>query len=735
MNPSKPTPNNYQHGYNELATPLDAFAQALEAQLAQTIWERGDIEVRMSEDLAQYHGQYDEATQARIDGKKTGKSTAFINLTRYKSNSAEAQLVDLLFPNDDKNWGINPTPSPEIDKDLNDDSPVQVGEQQFKDEEGQVIKIADLAANQVELVKKACEAMELEINDQLIETDYNKKSRKAIHDAVTVGTGILKGATVTNKSKVSYQKKRNANNFELMSVSSFNPGVSVVRPWDFFPDMSASDIEDCEFVYERSYMNSRQVRNLINMGYFPDQVARLLKMTAKTTQHVSSNADDIRRLSGVRDQINDNRYEIWEYHGNLPKDVLLQLEKITPEEYEDPLQQYFGVAIFSGGICLQVRMSLLDIPDLSVYHVFNWEVDEGSLFGFGVPRMSKESQRHINTTWRMMLDNASVTVGGQLGIKQKHITPANGSYEITANKLWYVGNGIQDIKQAMSSFEFNSHLQELGDLYQLARTFMDEETGVPMINQGEQGQATQTLGGMSMLMNAANAVRRRQVKEWDDKITDPLISNFYHFNMKYSDKEEIKGDYQVDARGTSALLAKEVQGQAILNLISVASNSPVFSPMLQVKAREVYEAWCKTQNLPKELIPTKEEFDQFIQDQAAQAQEQGEQGGGQLEVEQFKAQAAQKLEQLRIQGDIAIAQKANEVKVLQLKVDLERSMRGERMEIMKLEEAGRLKDGEMESKLKAIEIKETVGLHKFNAEIAIKHQFNSESGNDGLDQH
>ena len=366
--------------------------------------------------------------------------------------------------------------------------------------------------------------------------------------------------------------------------------------------------------------------------------------------------------------------------------------------------------------------------------MFNWETDEASLFGFGVPRMSKESQRHINTTWRMMLDNASVTVGGQLGIKQKHITPANGSYEITSNKLWYVGNGIQDIKQAMSSFEFNSHLQELGQLYQLARTFMDEETGVPMLNQGEQGQATQTLGGMSMLMNAANAVRRRQVKEWDDKITDPLITNFYHFNMKHSKKEDIKGDYQVDARGTSALLAKEVQGQAILNLISVASNSQIFSPMLQIKAREVYEAWCKTQSLPKELIPTKEEFDEYLKDQAEQA-EQGGQGGGQLEVEQFKAKSAQELEQLRIQGDVAIAEKANEVKMFQLKVDQERSIRGERIEIMKLEEAGRLKDGEMESKLKAVEIKETVGLHKFNAEIAIKHQFNSESANNGLDQH
>ena len=50
-----------------------------------------------------------------------------------------------------------------------------------------------------------------------------------------------------------------------------------------------------------------------------------------------------------------------------------------------------------------------------------------------------------------------------------------------------------------------------------------------------------------MLMNAANTVRRRQVKLWDDNVTKPMIRDFYHFNMLHSDDETIKGDFNVEA--------------------------------------------------------------------------------------------------------------------------------------------------------------------------------------------
>lgn len=50
-----------------------------------------------------------------------------------------------------------------------------------------------------------------------------------------------------------------------------------------------------------------------------------------------------------------------------------------------------------------------------------------------------------------------------------------------------------------------------------------------------------------------------QVKNFDDGITKPFISAMYHWNMKFNSDSDIKGDYAVQARGTSCsyLLRKQ----------------------------------------------------------------------------------------------------------------------------------------------------------------------------------
>jgi hypothetical protein len=103
-----------------------------------------------------------------------------------------------------------------------------------------------------------------------------------------------------------------------------------------------------------------------------------------------------------------------------------------------------------------------------------------------------------------------------------------------------------------------------------------------MVAQGEQGtNVTQTAHGMSLLMNSANVVFRRLIKNWDDDITTPCIRRMYDWNMQFSPKEYIKGDYEVDARGTSVLLLRELTAA---NLMSVAMNltvHPVIGPLLK----------------------------------------------------------------------------------------------------------------------------------------------------------
>lgn len=109
----KPEPKDYGHSYDE-SSKLDQLAMELERKLSEVIYDRSSIDSRMVEDLRNYHGEYDDDTKALL--KKAKRAHPFIKLTRAKTNAAESQLVDLLFPNDDKNWGIKPTPDQSLQK-------------------------------------------------------------------------------------------------------------------------------------------------------------------------------------------------------------------------------------------------------------------------------------------------------------------------------------------------------------------------------------------------------------------------------------------------------------------------------------------------------------------------------------------------------------------------------------------------------------------------------------------
>jgi hypothetical protein len=46
----------------------------------------------------------------------------------------------------------------------------------------------------------------------------------------------------------------------------------------------------------------------------------------------------------------------------------------------------------------------------------------------------------------------------------------------------------------------------------------------------------------------------------------------YMFNMQWSENDDIKGDMEVNARGSSSLLAKEIQSSQLINILNITNN-------------------------------------------------------------------------------------------------------------------------------------------------------------------
>jgi hypothetical protein len=120
---------------------------------------------------------------------------------------------------------------------------------------------------------------------------------------------------------------------------------------------------------------------------------------------------------------------------------------------------------------------------------------------------------------------------------------------------------------------------------------------------------------MAILQNASNIVFRAIVKNFDDGIITPTMRRLYDWNMQFTKRDEIKGDMQVDARGTSVLLVKEVQASNLMVIISGLMANPTFAMMIKP-----YEAITKLfQSMmikPADLLITEEEYEEAIQAQA-----------------------------------------------------------------------------------------------------------------------
>ena len=207
--------------------------------------------------------------------------------------------------------------------------------------------------------------------------------------------------------------------------------------------------------------------------------------------------------------------------------------------------------------------------------------------------------------------------------------------------------------------------------------------------------------------------------------------------MDNSENNEIKGDYQVDARGTSALLVKETQAQALTNFMSVAGSNPVFAPVLQLKAVDILREWVKTQGLPKSIIPTDDELEEYQKQQAEQNEGQPQDPSllveqirmKQLEMkQQFDMQMFEKKSQLDNQE-----QQANmQIKQQQLAADMQSHQSKERIEMMKLAQNDKINSEKLVTELKKVQANNEQDWAKFTAELKIKQQAGA-TANYGLD--
>jgi len=629
------------------------------------------IETRWLSDLRQYHGEYTQAELERMEGR----SSVFVNITRNKTRAAISRLADMLLPNDDRNYGVKPTPIPETSA-------------LVPEEQKQAAKAG---------ADEAARLMEEQIADDFEEAQYYAHARDIIEDACIYGTGILKGPTIVNRTRKAWSTDPQSGVSALEIQQEYRPSVERVDPWDFFPDMSAQHMDEAEFVFERKLINKKQLRELAELpGVMVDQLRRAMQDEDGYGHIANDRRDELREITGVDTVSNAKRWELWEYWGPLDKD---ELSAAGVEVDDDPLIEYTGSVLMVGSHVIKAALNPLDTGAIP-YSTFNWEADGSSIFGFGVPYLMRQPQKVTNAAWRMMMDNAAVSAGPQVVVNKRAVTPEDGDWTVKRMKTW-LATGDVPVNQAFGIYGINSNQGDLSAIFQMAQQLADTETNLPILLQGEGvrgGPGAGTATGMQMLMNNSNIVLRSAVKNWDDGITVPTVRRFYDFHMAYTDRPEIKGDFDIIAKGTSVLIAREEQQEKLMMLAQLAGSNPEFAKMTDWQA--MYREILRTMQVSADDVTRDdEELEQLQQQQGPDAETQLKVQELQLKQQQAELEAtkaAQEMDLKRQAQQFEQQYKAAELQTEQERARLEIALK-EGLTLAQLEQKAGLESQRLEA--------------------------------------
>lgn len=646
---------------------LDTLSMLVSRKKDEAVSGRGasGIETIWREDDESYEG-FDDANRSeshfikgqtltsglRTRAPHTGmRSTMFLNITRPYVDAAAARVSDMLLPTDDRSFEFKPEPVPELTKKKDDATPAmdKSGRPLMKEtEQGPVPAThGDIAKEAMEIAKKSSESAQTRVDDWLVECGYHAEKRKAIHDCAKLGTCVLKGPFPVKRAKKSVTQTPSG--IELREEKSYKPASKRIDIWNLYPDPGCGEnIHNGNYLLEKDYMTARQVKDLIGVpGYIETQLMECLKEGAQKEN-----------VSDRREQDKKNLYEVWYYYGSLDREGLDAANCEFAGKDGDTL---YAIITLINDRVVKAALSHLDSGEFP-YDVMPWQVKSGSWTGIGVARQMRAAQGMIVAGSRNLMDNAALSGGPILAINRSMLQPADGNWALAPRKIFYSTDEAEgvDVRSAIASFDIPSKQQELMGIIEFALKMAEQTTGMPMLLQGQVGNAPDTLGGQILANNNASTVLRRLARLDDDYITEPHMARYYEYLMLHGPEESEKGQFSVDARGSSVLVERDIQNHATIQMLQLSVN-----PAFGADPKKAFAEACRVQRLDPARF-------QYTEEEQAKMAQQPPPEAPQIQAAKLNAQTTLHKQDMADQTAIKIAQSRDTLASHKVDVDTDR---------------------------------------------------------------
>jgi len=616
-----------------------------------------------------YRGLYAKGVKFR----ESEKSRVFVKITKTKVLAAFGQLVDVIFGTGKFPIGISETkmpegetdiahldinnPTPNIESSIPDDignridNPYDIGyegdgrtlkpgatfyngifEDSLEDQVEDAGMLTDGASPNPQAIElnpaqRAARRMEKLIHDQIDESNGSSEIRNALLESALLGTGIVKGPFNFNKKLHKWDMDEEGNRtYSPLEVRV--PRIEFVSCWDFYPDPSATNMEECEYVVHRHKMNRSELRQLRNMPYFNEDAIR--DCIQMGPNYIEKDYESQLRDDRRADEDVNNNFEVLEYWGIMDAEYARQVG-IELDESIDDLDEVQINAWVCGTKLLRAVVNPFT-PYRLPYHAFPYERNPYNFYGIGVAENMDDSQQIMNGHARMAIDNLAMSGSLVFDVDESALVGGQ-SMEIYPGKIFRRQAGMPG--QAIHGLKFPNTSQENLMMFDKFRQLADEQTGIPSYSHGQTGvqSMTRTASGMSMLLGASSLNIKTVVKNLDDFLLRPLGESYFQWNMQFLEDElDVKGDLEVKATGTNSLMQKEVRSQRLTMFLQTAQ-SPAIAPFVKI-SKLVSELAYSLDLDPDEILNDPEEA-------AIMAQIIGMQNAGQTNGEEVEPNSQQ----------------------------------------------------------------------------------------------
>lgn len=622
------------------------------------------IDYRLLANLRARRAKYSPEDQALYT--RNGVSPPYEPLAAVKMRAAEAAINELILPDGDRNWSINPSPLPELPEDIakavdqKANSAAQAQMQQAT-AQGQPLSMDDYVllenklrsqmydAKQTELLAEAKDRaarMELSIEELMRIGGYYAAMREFTSHFATFPAAILKGPY----NRTIRQLKWRGNKPEIVEKPSC--AWSVVNPFDAYPAPQARSAQDGDFI-ERLRLTRAELASYRGVpGYDSDAITRVLQL------QMNGNLQSWLWSDIQRREIEGYTTDIWKpdyfvdalhYWGTV-SGYDLRAQGIT--DGVDDLDQYYEIdaVLIDNEV---IRCEVNDDPlKRRPYHVASYDPIPGAFWGNSIYDLMEDCQGMVNAALRALNANMGLASGPIMGIDMSKLADGEDPKAIAPLQLVQLDTGRsqnQDAKSAITFWQANSNANELRGIMETFKQDADDLTGIPRYLSGDPhaSGAGETLGGLSLLMGSAAKGLRRAAAVIDANIIEPTVTRCYEWLMMHGDVPEAKGDCHIIARGSAAILIKEHLQQTRMQFLSLTANPIDMGIIGQEGRRAVLEQVVKALEMPTaDIVPTSEQLNQRQQSAGPPQPSPDQQLKSQTDLEKAKgkdAQAQQKM--------------------------------------------------------------------------------------------